>query len=115
MTNCKPVFMPMNLSMANPLLLSKHPADQATMKWHQSAIGSLISPAVNIRPDITYSIRLFRRHCANLGPIYCSLGIQILQYLTEILKLGIIFKLNVTDELDGYTNSDWAEFKDERR
>ncbi len=40
---------------------------------------------------------------------------QIFRYLAGTLELGITFKSNVTDELVGYTDSDWAGLKDGRR
>ncbi len=47
MTNCKPLFIPMNPGVANSLLPSEHQADRATIKWYQSPIGSLMWPAVH--------------------------------------------------------------------
>ena len=58
---------------------------------------------------------VFSRYCANPGPILCNLVIQIFRYLAWILELGINFKSNVTDELVGYTDSDWARLKDGQR
>ena len=115
MTDCKPVSIPMNPGVANSLLPSEHQADRATIKWYQSAIGSLMWPAVHTRPDISYSVGVLSRYCANPGPIHCNLVIQIFRYLAGTLELGITFKSNVTDELVGYTDSDWAGLKDGRR
>ena len=60
-------------------------------------------------------MRVLSRYCANPGPIYCKLVIQIFRYLAGTLELGITFKSNVTDELVRYTDSDWAGLKDGRR
>ena len=115
MTDCKPSSIPMNPGVANSLLPSEHQADRATIKWYQSAIGSLMWPAVHTRPDISYSVGVLSRYCANPGPIHCNLVMQIFRYLAGTLELGITFKSNVTDELVGYTDSDWAGLKDGRR
>ncbi len=42
MSDCKPVSIPMNLGVAHSLLSSESQADKVTIKWYQSAIGSLI-------------------------------------------------------------------------
>ncbi len=56
MTGCKPSIVPMKPGVANSLLPNNRNADKATIKWYQSAIGSLIWPAVHTRPDIAYSV-----------------------------------------------------------
>ncbi len=60
-------------------------------------------------------MRVLSRYCTNPGSIHCNLVIQIFRYLAGTLELGITFKSNVTDELVGYTDSDWAGLKDGRR
>ncbi len=70
---------------------------------------------VNTRTDISYSVGVLSQYCANPGPIHCNLVLQIFRYLAGTLELGITFKSNVTDELVGYTDSDWAGLKDGQR
>ena len=85
------------------------------IKWYQSAIGSLMWPAVHTRPDISYSVGVLSRYCANPGPIHCNLVYQIFRYLAGTLELGINFRSDSADELVGYTDSGWAGLKDGRR
>ncbi len=113
MTDCKPVSIPMNPGVANSLLLSDQQTDRATIKWYQSAISSLMWPAVHTRPDISYSVGVLSRYCANPGLIHCNLVTQIFRYLAGTLKLGITFRSDATDELVGHTDSDWAGLKEE--
>ncbi len=115
MKDYKPSSIPINLNVANSLLFSKPQADRATIMLYQSAIGSFMLHGVHTRPDSSYSVRVFSRYCANPDPIYCNLVMQIFRYLAETLVLGITFKSNVTDELVGYTDSDWAGLKDGQR
>ena len=56
MTDCKPASLPMNPGVANSLQPFDGTADPKTIKWYQSAIGSLMWPAVHTRPDIAYSV-----------------------------------------------------------
>ncbi len=104
MTDCKPSSISMNPGVANSLFPSEHQADRATIKWYQSAIGSFMWPAAHTRPDISYSLGVLSRYCANPGSINCNLVIQIFRYLAGTLELGITFKSNVTDKLVGYTD-----------
>ena len=105
----------MNSSVANSLLPSDQPADRATIKWHQSTIGSLLWPAIYTRPDNSYSVGVLSRYYANPCPINCNLVTQIFRYLAGTLELGITFKSDETDELVRYTDSDWAGLKNGRK
>ncbi len=72
-------------------------------------------PSVHIQPDISYSVGVLSRYFANQGFINCNLVIQIFRYLAGTLDLGIRFESDITDELVGYTDSDWAGVKDGQR
>ena len=111
MTDCKPSSIPMNPGVANSPLFSEHQAYRATIQWYQSAIGFLMRPSVHTPPDISYSIGVLSRYCANPGPILFNLVMRIFRYLAGTLELGVIFKSNVTDELVGYVDSNWAGLK----
>ena len=105
----------MNPGVANSLQLFNETADPKTIKWYQSAIGSLIWPTVYIRPDIAYSVRVLSRYYSNPGPTHYSLVAQIFRYLAGTLDLGITFQANASDELIGYTDSDYAGLVDGRK
>ncbi len=72
-------------------------------------------PLVHTRPDISYSVGVLSRYCANPGLIHCNFVIQIFRYLAGTLDLGITFESDTTDELVEYTDSSWAGLKDGRR
>ena len=112
MTDCKLASLLMNLRVANSLLLYNRNVDKKTIKWYQSAIGSLIWPAVHTCPDIAYSVGVLICYCSNLGPTYCNLVIQIFRYLSRALDLGITFMANSENDLVGYTDSDYAGLLD---
>lgn len=115
MSDCKPASVSMNPGVANSLIPSEQQPDKATIKWYRSAIGSLMWPAIQTRPDISYSVGVLSRYCANPGPIHCNLVIQIFRYLAGTLDLEITFRSDSTNELVGYTDSDWARLKDRQR
>lgn len=54
MTECKPTSIPMNFKFANFLVFHNRNTDQATIKWYQSAIRSLMWSDVYTRSDLTY-------------------------------------------------------------
>lgn len=60
MTNCKSSSISMNLGVANSLCSFYFPADRPTINFYQSAIHSVIQPAVNSQPDISHSVRDLR-------------------------------------------------------
>lgn len=70
--------------MANCLLSSEKQGDRATIKWYQSAIGSLIWPTIYTRLEIAYLVGVISRYCANPASIHCNLVIWIYRYLDEI-------------------------------
>ena len=115
MTDCKLASLLMNLRVANSLLLYNRNVDKKTIKWYQSAIGSLMWPAVHTRPDIAYSVGVLSRYCSNPGPTHCNLVIQIFRYLSGTLDLGITFTADSENDLVGYTDSDYAGLLDGRK
>ena len=73
MTDCKPSSIPMDPGVASSLLPSEQVADKAIISWYQSAVGSLMWPAVHTRPDISYSVGVLSRYCSNPGPIHIQM------------------------------------------
>ncbi len=115
MTDCKPASLPMNPGVANSLQFFDGTADPKTIKWYQLAIESLMWPTVYTRLDIAYSVGVLSQYCSNSGPTHCSLVVQVLRYLFGILEFGIIFQADSSDELVGYTDSDYAGLVDCRK
>ena len=115
MTGCNPAIICMNPWVANSLIPYHGNADKASIKWYQSAIGSLMWLAVYTRPDIAYSVGVLSRYCRNPGPTYWNLLVQVFRYLSATLGLRIIFNANWENDLVGYTDSDYAGLVDGRK
>lgn len=115
MLDCRPSSVPMDPGVAGFLLPSDQIADKATVTWYQSAIGSLMWPAVHTRPDISYSVGVLSRYCSNPGPAHIQLVKQIFRYIAGTLTTGLTFTADSPDELIGYTDSDWAGTVDGRK
>lgn len=62
---------------------------------------------------MAYLVGLFNRFCSNHGPIYVNLVEYTLQYISEILELSLTFdrKINILDDIIGYTDFDFARLK----
>ncbi len=56
MSECKPASISIDPRVANTLLPYDGNADKKIIKWYQSAIGSLMWPAVHTCPDIAYLV-----------------------------------------------------------
>lgn len=115
MTKYKPAFIPIDLRVANFLLLYNGNADKETIKQYQLAIRSLIWLAVYICPEIAYSVGVLNCYCSNPGLIYCNLIIQIFRYLSGTFDLEITFTANSEDDLVDYTDLNYTGLIDDRK
>jgi hypothetical protein len=126
MEECKPVSTPMEPGVANTLIPAPDEADDATIKWYQQLIGSLMWPAVHTRPDLAYSVGVLSRYAHNPSPIHCTLIKRVLRYVAGTLNVGLRFSKGSqdvnnsysdnphSDDLIGYSDSDFAGLKDKR-
>lgn len=105
MTNCQPVSLPMNPVVSYLFLLFNRQAARATIEWYQSAIVSFMLLALLPRLNMSHFVRVFAWYCANLGPIYSNLVIELFRYFAKIIDLGITFRSDITNQLVRYTDS----------
>jgi hypothetical protein len=119
MEDCRPVSTPMEPEVANLLMPATDEADQATVKWYQQLIGSLMWPAVHTRPDLAYSVGVLSRYAHNPSPTHCALVKRVLRYIAGTINVGLTFKRSEdqqseNSDLTGYSDSDFAGLKDKR-
>ena len=115
MQDCRSASVSMDPEVAFSLLPYDQEASHDDIVWYQSAISSLISPAVHTRPDISFAMGVLSRYCSNLGFIHIELVKQIFCYILEIIEIDLTFRANSPDKLIGYCDSDWAGLVDERK
>ena len=115
MQDCRPASIPMDPGVASSLLPYDQEAGHDSIVWYQSAIGSLIWPAVHTRPDISYAVGVLSRYCSNPGPTHIELVKQIFRYISGTIEIGLTFRADSPDELIGYCDSDWAGLVDGRK
>ena len=94
---------------------SKKQADEDTIKWYQSAVGSLMWAAMMMRPDLAYSMSLLSRYLSNPGKEHVSLLANVFHYVSGTLDLGLTFSDDSSDEVIGYSDADFAGAVDDRK
>ena len=117
MSNCKPAKIPISPGVANSLTPYEDQAEKSTVAWYQSAVGALMWPAMHARPDLAYSVGVLSRFCNNPGPVHVELVKHVLRYVSGTLDLGLKFdgEADTPDDVVGYTDSDFAGSKSDRK
>jgi hypothetical protein len=117
MNEFKLVSISMKSEMINSLMSAIDEADQATIKWYQQLIESLMWSAMHTRPDLAYSVKVLSRYAHNLSSTHCALIKRMLRYVAETINVDLIFERSNdqhSDDLIGYSDSDFVELKDKR-
>jgi hypothetical protein len=91
MKNCRSVSISMKPEMINWLISAIDEADQATLKWYQQLIESLMWSAVHTRLDLAYSVRVLSRYVHNLSSTHCALIKRVLRYVAETINVDLTF------------------------
>lgn len=115
MTKSKPASIQIDPGVPNFLLPYYGNTDKEIIQWYQSAIGSLMLPAIHTRPDIAYSMGVLSWYYSNPGLTHYNLVIQIFRYLFGTFDLGSTFIANSKGELVSYTDFDYARLIDGRK
>ena len=81
--------------------------DPKLLKDYQSLIGFLLYCAVNMRPDVAFSIGLLCRAMSRPTPELYETALRVLCYLHHHRHVGLRYKADTVD-LAGQSDSDWA-------
>ena len=90
---------------------------------YQSLVGSLLYAAVATRPDISYSVGVVARYCANPNQSHLTAAKRILRYLKGTMSYGLVFtnRQGARESIGnqslpiGYCDADWASDSDDRK
>ena len=82
---------------------------------YQSAVGSLLYLSTGTRPDIAFAVSNVAKFSSNPGTKHWKAVKRILRYLKGTAGLGLLYLATNTDELHGYSDSDWAGDLDDRK
>jgi hypothetical protein len=85
---------------------------QADKESYQSLIGSLLFLSVQTRPDLTFAVGWFSRHCHQPSALHEQGTKHILRYLQGTIALGITFS---EGDIQGFSDASFAEDPETRR
>ena len=81
---------------------------------YQRLVGKLIYLS-HARPDITYAVNVVSQFMHDARKLHMDDVERILRYLKSTLGKGILFTNHGNLKVEGYTDTDWAGSKDDRR
>lgn len=89
--------------------------ERCDMQLYQQAIGCLTYAAITTRPDISAAVGILSQYMSAPSTHHWSGVKRVLRYIKGTQKSGLIFSINDTNELLGYSDADWAGDTDTRR
>ena len=114
MTTCRPVHTPLDpniILVANP----KKESDSQLTSRYQQLIGSLMYAMLGTHPDICFAVNRLSQYGANPTHEHLLAAQHVLQYLSGTRCRKLVYGTNDSTELIGYSDSDWAGDRDDRR
>ena len=111
MDDAKAICTPMGTSGSLDSDASGNMVDQ---KMYQSMIGSLLYVTTS-RPDLIFSVCMCARFQASPRESHLKATKRILRYLKHTQTVGLWYRKGAKFELVGYSNSDYAGCKVERK
>ena len=116
MEDCKEACTPLALGQTLSKEMSpKTEEDRRLMEEvpYRQAIGSLLYVAQGTRPDICHAVGVLSRFSNDPGPSHWSAVKRVFRYLKKTADKTLSY--NKQGDLSGYSDSDWANDKDDRR
>jgi len=111
MLNCKPISTPVDTGVKLSLVNDEKEVNRTLFK---QIVGSL-RYLYHTRPDIGYGVSLFNRYMVKPTTSHLVAAKRILRYVKGTGSYGIHYSKNQSDELIGYSDSDWSGDKDDRK
>jgi transposase InsO family protein len=109
---CKAVSTPMDAGLS--LVASAEKATQKEMVDYQKMVGSLMYLMCETRPDIAFVVSTLSRYLGNPSRTHFAAVKRVFRYLQGTKELGTQYGLS-SETLLGYSDSDWAGSKDDRK
>ena len=111
MLDCKPVETPMEMNHKLGILPDQAPTDKGR---YQQLVGRLIYLS-HTRPDISYAVSVVSQFMHAPSEEHMEAVYRILRYLKSAPGKGLLFSKNGISNIEGYTDSDWADDQTTRR
>ena len=114
MTTARPTYTPLpsdTVLTANP----EKGADASLTSRYQQLVGSLMYAMLGTRPDICYAVNKLSQFGSNPTHEHLLAAQHVLQYLSSTRHHRLVYGMNDSTELIGYSDSDWAGDRSDRR
>ena len=105
----------MDPSTFGSLMTNTEKATPEEISWYQQAVGSLMWPMCQTRPDIAFAVGVVARYASNPSRLHKSAVLRIFRYLRGSIDVGITYRMNGNRRLIGYSDADYAADKMSRR
>ncbi|KAJ0940684.1 putative RNA-directed DNA polymerase [Helianthus annuus] len=114
MLGCKPSNCPIeqNHVVAN-ICKEKHQL-LLNVTFYQKLVGKLIYLS-HTRPDIAYGVHFLSQHMHSPTVGHLEIAYKLLRYLKKSPGKGIMFKRNISFDMQAYADSDWGKSVTESR
>jgi hypothetical protein len=113
MKDARHISSPMDpdIDLGNPICQDK----TADKDLYMSLIGSLMYIALATRPDIAFAVTALSRYNETPLQMHLTAAKRVLRYLKGTIELELHFGDNQQTILEGFTDSDWAGCKSQRK
>jgi len=113
MQDCNPTCTPLPPNIE--LTKSEDVATSTTRSLYQQLIGSLLYAMIVSRPDISFAVTKLAQYSHNPSTSHLAAAKHLIRYLKGTADLGICYRGSSGAGLIGYSDSDWAADRDDRR
>ena len=111
MKDAKTANVPLQPGQVNSIM-SYEPVNDVP---YQELVGALIYLSTKTRPDIAFAVNYLSRYMQNYSFGHWQLAKYVLRYLLSTVEHGIIYEGGSKLRLIGYSDSDYANDRDERK
>lgn len=108
---CKPSYIPMDPTLHLNTEIGTLLPNPTT---YRELIGRLLYLTIT-RPDITFDVHQLSQFLSAPSDIHLQAAHKVLRYIKNNYGQGLMYKANIELCLNGFTDADWANFKDTRR
>ncbi|KAM1612371.1 hypothetical protein ACFX13_001090 [Malus domestica] len=110
MDQCNPVQNP----VVPGLKLTRNGGVEVDSTVYRQMVGNLMYLTAT-RPDLMFVVSLISRYMERPTEEHLQVAKKVLRYVKGTVDLGIFYKKGGTEELTGYTDSDYAGDQDDRK
>jgi hypothetical protein len=118
MTLCRPASTPMEPGMVLSRKMSPKTSkerQEAALFPYRELVGSLLYLSTHTRIDIAYTVSQLSRFMDCHGPAHHKAALHCLRYLKGSSDRGITYGTDKSEQLIGFSDSDWAKCIDSGR